>query len=344
MKKTNKKTSSKKNKSAKHEWLKAFLIALIVIILLRIFAFQFYVMPDSKMEATLFTGDYVIINKLAYGARLTLPFINDSGNTKFKYLRFPGYSNISRNALVLFNYPFESGVPVNEKTTNLIRCVAIPCDTLNIVDKKVFVNGTCVDLQNNNKYRYRIFAKKELAKKFFQNYLIDEGGGIDSSMVYDFFITKETAEQISKDSAIKNINLIKLTKNAESMLFFPQSENYNWNLDYFGPIIVPAKDSTVDINYKNIQIYKKIIETYENNKLEIKTQNIFINGIESNKYTFKMNYYFMLDDNRDNGKDSRYWGFVPENHIIGKASFVLFSIGNKNSEKSFHWNRIFKML
>lgn len=344
MKKANKRVSSKKNKFTKQEWLKAFIIALLLILLLRVFAFQFYVMPDSKMESTLYTGDYIIINKLSFGARLTIPFFNDTIDNSFKYFRFFGFSDISRNDIVLFNYPAESGVSVSNKALLLKRCVAIPSDTLNIVDKKVFVNGTCVDLLNNNKYRYRITSKKELTDDFYNKYLINEGGNIDSSLVYDFFINKKTAEELLKDSLIKKVYLIKLQRNAKSNLFFPQSKNFNWNLDYFGPILVPAKGKSINLNLSNLDIYRNIIEVYENNKLEIKDKKIFINDSLATKYTFKKDYYFMLDDNRDNGKDSRYWGFVPESYVIGKASFVLFSIGSNNKEKYFIWNRIFKML
>ncbi len=342
-KKANNKTSKKKQ-STKYEWLKAFIIALFLILLLRIFAFQFYVMPDSKMESTLYTGDYVIINKLSFGARLSIPFFNDTVDNKFNYFRFFGFTDISRNDILLFNYPAESGIAVNNKTKLLKRCVALPEDTINIVDKKVFVNGTCVDITNDTKYRFRVFSVSELSNEFYKKHSINEGGSIDSSFVYDFFISKKTAEEIINDSLIKKVNLIKLQRNAKSNIFFPQSKNFNWNLDYFGPVFVPAKGKFINIDFKNIDIYKKVIEVYENNKLEIKDKRIYINDSLSTKYKFKLDYYFVLDDNRDNGKDSRYWGFVPESYIIGKANFVLFSIGSNNKQKYFIWNRIFKML
>jgi len=333
-----------KKKNAILEWFKAFLIAFILIFIIRIFVFQSYVVSDSKMEGTLFVGDYIVVNKLGFGSRIVIPFINAPVNADFKYFRFPGFSGISRNDIIFFNYPSDKGVCINNKNTCFKRCVALPGDILNIADKKVFINGSCIDIENNNKYRYRISSVAKLNKNFCNKYQINEGGAIDSSNVYDFFITKQIANELTKDSLVKNINLIKLRRGAESTLFFPQSENYNWNLDYFGPIVVPEKDSSVFINYKNIDVFKTIIIDYEHNKLEIKAQKVFINNVETTKYTFKMNYYIMLDDNRDNGKDSRYWGFLPENHIIGKASFVLFSIGSKNFEKYFKWDRFFKTL
>lgn len=342
MKKIKNKIKSADIKRKGMEWLKAFLIAFILIFFIRIFAFQSFVVSDSKMEETLYAGDYVVVNKLGFGSRLVFPFINDTAN--FKYFRLPGFSEISRNDIILFNYPLDKGTIINNKSTCFKRCVALPGDTLNISDKKVFINGSCVDTENNNKYRYRVTAVSELGKNFLDKYQINEGGAVDSPYVYDLFITKQIANKLTKDSLIKNVYLIKLSREAQSTLFFPQSENFSWNLDYFGPVIVPEKDNTVIINCQNIDIYKTVIKDYENNKLEIKDKKVFINNVESTKYTFKMNYYIMLDDNRDNGKDSRYWGFVPENHIIGKASFVLFSIGNKNSEKYFRWERFFKIL
>lgn len=114
-------------------------------------------------------------------------------------------------------------------------------------------------------------------------------------------------------------------KNAYSPNFFPNDFRFKWNLDYFGPIVVPKKGDSVKLSIDNLNLYKRIIRTYENNKLEIKGMDIFINEKKTCTYIFKMNYYFVLGDNRHNSIDSRYWGLVPEDHIIGKASMLLYS-------------------
>ena len=123
---------------------------------------------------------------------------------------------------------------------------------------------------------------------------------------------------------------------------FPQSENYPWNVDNFGPLWIPSKGSTVDLTVENLPLYRRIIETYEGNKLEIKDGRIYINGTPADKYTFAMDYYFMMGDNRHNSLDSRYWGFVPEDHIVGKPSFVWMSLDkDKSFPANIRWNRIF---
>ena len=124
---------------------------------------------------------------------------------------------------------------------------------------------------------------------------------------------------------------------------YPLNASYGWTRDNYGPIWIPAKGKSIDLNIDNIAIYERPIRTYEGNKLEIKGNKIFINGKEAKKYTFKMDYYWMMGDNRHNSADSRYWGFVPEDHIVGKPIVVWLSI---NPEKGFltgiRWNRLFK--
>ncbi len=351
MKKVAIKKTVKKKKSAIYEWLKAIFIAVTILLIIRIFAFQSFVVSDSKMESTLMPGDYIVINKLNYGARfpitlLSVPFYGKlySDLVQLPFIRIPGFSEISRNDLILFNYPLEKDKPIDKKSQMLKRCVALAGDTIAIVDKKIFVNKKGIGNAPNCKYRYRVISNNVLPKSFYTKYKINEGGITDNENVYDFFITKEISDSLINDSNIKQINLIKLQKGDANNPYFPQSENFNWSLDYFGPIIIPAKGKKVSLDLKNIDIYRTVIERYENRQIIIKDKKIFINNIETSEYTFKMNYYFVLDDNRDNGKDSRYWGFVPENHIIGNASFIWFSINKLNNSSELRWSRLFKIL
>lgn len=338
-------------KSKKHEWLKAILIAFILIILINILAFRSITVENSKMESTLLPGDFIIVNKLGVGARLpitllSVPFV---GNTyseliQLPYLRIPGFSKIKYNDLIVFNYPLEKDLPIDKKTTMISRCVGNPGDTLAIIDKKVFINNINIPDPEECKYRYRVVSYNDLTSSFTNSYHINEGGLISQPNIYDFFITQKTSEQIRQDSLIKSVNLIKVRRGIKFTPFFPQSKYYGWSLDYFGPLVIPCKGETIQIDIKSIDLYKKAIVDYENNSVDIINDSIYINHKLAQSYTFKMNYYFALDDNRDNGKDSRYWGFIPEDHIIGKASFVWFSVGKQDQEKSFRWNRLFKIL
>ena len=127
------------------------------------------------------------------------------------------------------------------------------------------------------------------------------------------------------------------------IIFFPYHKHYRWNADFYGRVIIPKKGVIVFLDTNNIYIYKRIIEQFEENELEWNSTTFLINGDTVTSYTFKMDYYFMMGDNRHNSSDSRYWGFVPEDHIVGKATSILLSV-NKSPEakKKYRWDRFFK--
>jgi signal peptidase I len=126
---------------------------------------------------------------------------------------------------------------------------------------------------------------------------------------------------------------------------FPHDSAFRWNVDNFGPLYIPAKGETISLNARNIKLYRRAIESYENNDVEIRNDKIFINGEATERYTFKMDYYWMMGDNRHNSADSRFWGFVPEDHIVGKAVFVWLSLDpNESFLSKVRWNKIFRTI
>ena len=343
----------------KLEWLKALFIAFLILLFLKIVAFQTFTVSNSTMENSLFPGDFVFVNKLGYGARLpitllSIPFIGDqlpfSENRSYSdliqlpYLRLPGLGDIQKNDLICFNYPIEEEKPTDKKTILFKRCVALPGDTLAIIDKKIFVNRNLIPAKEECKFHYQVKFNDTVSSSFIEKYAITEGGISDKMNVYDFFLTKRQFAEIAEDSSVISINLIKVKKGKENNPYFPQSNKYNWSRDYFGPVILPAKGTTINLNSENIDLYRSIIETYEHNSLKIENDTIFVNDTITKQYTFHLNYYFVIDDNRDNGKDSRLWGFLPEDHIIGKATMVWYSIEKRNESTNIRWNRIFKLM
>ncbi len=337
---------SKFRKFISNSWFKAFIIAFVILWLIKTFVFELAIVKDSNMENSLFKGDIIVINKWVPGPRMpitlislpffgnTFPFTNTQSYLnliELPYLRL-NFKAIKRNDIIAFNYPVENDPPIDKKTVLFKRCIGLPGDTLNIHDKKVFVNNNLISDNKNCKYRFRLQTYEPLDSTFYNKYLIFEALYITSS-VYDIITTNQMADSISKDSLIKKIQILKVLDLPKfTQILFPYSPYFSWSYDYYGTINIPKKGDTINLTKKNIYFYKQIIENYENNQLNIENDSIFeINGVKTKTYTIKYNYYFVLDDNRDHAKDSRFWGFLPESHIIGKASYIFFNADSKSN-------------
>lgn len=303
------------------------------------------------MEKSLLTGDYMLINKLSYGPRLlrtvlSVPFINQkyySTLISLPYLRLFGSPDIERNDIVVFNYPREDEHPVDHRTYFVKRCVALPGDSFKIVDGMVYVNNELIDNGNNLQFNYHLKSEKILDSAFIAGHNLLEGGKISDNKDYSFTLTKDLADTLKSKTYITTIERNIEKKDMWDEFVFPFNVHYKWNVDNYGSLKIPAKGDTIQLDTLNLCLFEKIISSYECNTLELKNDSIFINGLYSTTYIFKQNYYFMMGDNRHNSQDSRHWGFVPEDHVIGKATRIVFS-NDKLYHTGIRWDRIFQTI
>ncbi len=379
------KETPKKQKSAFREWLDSVAFAVVAATLIRFFVFEAYTIPTPSMESSLMVGDFLFVSKLHYGVRtpktpLQLPLTHQKiwFTDIPSYLRWldlpifrlPGFSSVKQGDAVVFNVPnFEEDgdAPVDLRTFYVKRCVATPGDVLEVRDQQVIVNGKA--MENPVRLQHPIFmkTKENLEEKFFEEYGIrnspeasyDSADWLplaepDSQNVlwgYKLNTSKAMMEEIQALPFKKSfdVNLFKDPKGVTFIDIFPHDTTlFKWNRDFYGPLKVPAKGLTVPLTPGNVALYSEAIQKYEGNKnVVVNGYQITIDGKAITSYTFKQDYYFMMGDNRHNSADSRFWGFVPSDHIVGKAFFVWMSIDpNKPliSWNKIRWNRIFRFV
>ncbi len=289
----------------------------------KIYLFQVFIVPTASMNNTFMEGDYVVVNKTALGARLPItPFSIHIGTNKFfldwlqfPYMRLPGYSTIEQNDILIFNLPSEYQLPIDEKKESIKRCIGLPGDVVLIKDGDVYINNLIKKESAVLKwYSLKVNVNKTdtiRLKKFLPliNCSVSET---------DIFISSEKADSINTfDSSLLSKKVI--PKDDYSPNYFPNAPTIKWNPDHFGPYYIPKKGEGIYLNRTNMLLYQNILEKYENNTLSFKNDSVFINNKWCQFYTFKMDYFFVLGDNRYNSIDSRYWGLVPEDHLIGIA-------------------------
>jgi signal peptidase I len=239
--------------------------------------------------------------------------------------------------------------PVDKRTNYVKRCVAIHGDTMRIDKGQVYINGE--EQKHFEHMEYDYYVKTDGSKinsVLLRRMGINQGDTkyIPTNSVYRLPLTEKNLQKIKNFS---NVVSVKRYQSSSSGLMeyeiFPHDTSYHWSLDNFGPLYIPEKGKTINLNLKNLALYKRVIETYEGNELQVKDSTIYINGQATNNYTFKMNYYFMMGDNRHNSADSRYFGFVPENHVVGEAVFIWLSLDKEGRFlDKVRWERLFNVI
>ena len=311
-----------------NEWLDAIIFAVIVVTFINNFFFQAFKIPSSSMEKTLYTGDHLFVGKLTYGPRipqtpLTIPFTHNTifGKESYSkliqsdYRRLKGFRKVQRGDIVVFGFPNGDTVlrkaPVEDYYT------------------------LC-----------RFYGKKTVISKLGP-IVVRPADKVDHYVKRCVAIPGDTLEvkdglvwiNGEKQEVYKGIQFTDRMEKVQGDYreIFPFSPDYTWSRDYFGPLWVPQKGATVRLTSENLPLYRRIIEVYEHSSLE--------EALAAGEYTFNMDYYFMMGDNRHNSLDSRYWGFVPEDHIVGRPVVVWLSTDSgKRFPRNIRWKRFLKFV
>lgn len=430
-----------KARNWRKDWADAILFAVIAATIIRTLTLEAFTIPTGSMEKSLLKGDFLFVSKVSYGSRMpmtpisfpfvhhTLPFTASTPSFlewwTLPYFRLPGFGDVERNDVVVFNFPegdtvvadiqnqsyyqilrdatlqmggsytdivTQSGIylaarnaiwqnqdilvrPIDKQENYIKRCVGLPGDSLQIIDGQLYVNGEVADNPEHMQFVYYVFANSSIMQGLTQG--VDAQGNYrwlgQSDWLkddYDIYYEEQYILDVNKEagkvklrlaltetdvqtmSQVPGIDSIVSTIEPDtgvahpSLAIFPNHPKITWTKDNFGPICVPAEGTTVELTGMNLQLYRRIIEVYENNTLEIRDGKIFINDQETSTYTFQQNYYWLMGDNRHNSQDSRYWGFVPHDHVVGKGSFIFFS---KDPEAGMfsggiRWGRMFNLV
>jgi len=366
-------------KSVGREWADAIGFAVVAATIIRWSLMEAFTIPTPSMENSLMVGDFLFVSKMHYGTRtpitpLQLPlthqkiwFTNAPSYTNLVQLphyRLPGFTSIKRNDVVVFNVPgiaennFEEynrdkwiDYPIDLKTNYIKRCVAVPGDVLEVRDTQVYINGEIGENPEKMQFSYLITSTSPINSRVMKKHDIADYGTINSStneVLSYAHTTPETAAALEKLPFISSVKKATKNQSEAEMNIFPNASLFPWNGDFFGPLTVPKEGMTIDINEESLATYAKVIRLFDHNDPEsvvIDNNQLTINGQVVTQYTFNQDYYFMMGDNRHNSLDSRYWGFVPADHVVGKGFFIWMSLDpDEGMFSKIRWRRLFSLI
>lgn len=405
-----------KNKAVKSvmSWVDAIIYALILVYFVFTFLGQNYQIPSSSLEKSLLVGDYLWVNKVAYGPRVpmtpvhfplvqnTLPIINTKSyleHPQWEYKRLKGLGKVERGDIVVFNFPAGDTVttkvtnpdyytlvdmfgrfavhnnkdqfgdviyrPVDRRENYVKRAVGLPGERLKIVDNVIYIDGKPIEQPENVQFNYFFQMRNELTDKEWEELgiSVDDRGRLnvnagdaenvrlngfvadDNGSIPPIYVAPLTEAMIEKIKSNGNFVHMFRVPASEQMSLFPKGVSHDWTRADYGELWIPKKGATIKLDENTWAIYERCIRNYEgHHDAYLKDGVVYIDGKPADTYTFAMDYYFMMGDNRDNSADSRYWGFVPEDHIVGRPWRVVVSFDKDKSifNGGIRWNRILK--
>lgn len=341
--------NSVKAKNWAREWFDALLWAAVAAMIIRTFFFEAYRIPTPSMEQTLLTGDFLIVSKMHYGARtpmtIGLPFtsVHIPGVT-LPWFRIPGFQHVKRNDIVVFNYPVDA-VAISQKTNYIKRCVAVPGDTLEIRNKVLYINHAPAQNFDTLEQLYTVTSRERV--RLSESRIKLAGGlylGSEAPNTYVVNMTEAVRDELLSWAEVESVipRVRAAAANEYARHNFTFRKGMTGNPDHIEPMVIPFEGMQLALSEDTWPIYREVVERFERNIVERRDGAFVVNGVVTDTYTVQKNYYFMMGDNRDNSEDSRHWGFVPADHVVGKPAVIYFSWDKERLLPRF--NRLFSLI
>lgn len=307
--------------------------AIVVMVVLRILFFDLFRIPTPSMEKSLLVGDYLFVSKLHYGTRTPMtvgvPFTEIYlPGLELPWTRFPGFSKVKRDDAIVFNWPADTVEEIDRRMHYIKRVVGLPGETVRVVDKQVLVDDVAQPLLPGMQVYWNVFKSDPRVR--LNPASLDELGvssvvPTNNPRIVQMVGTEAAAEQISTLPWVDSVRVAVVGSNpVYSNAMYPAG--MGWTPDNYGPVTIPAEGMTIELNDENVRMYQRMITRYEHHTLERLEEGAWLlDGAPASSYTFDQDYFFVMGDNRDNSEDSRFWGFVPMDHVVGRAIMVYFS-------------------